>query len=154
MSLEISIESSSLTKNQKKIVNAIYNELKETITDLIEEFKTVDVDNISIEDVSKKVFIIISQCIKIIEKVKVNQKKLSGADKKQIVLELGKIVLKTEIPDDNVTSIIIPIYDAVAEEILETIIDVSSQVNTEVKKGCGIIFNKLKEKMSNCLHKI
>lgn len=154
MSLEISIESSSLTKNQKKIVNAIYNELKETITDLIEEFKTVDVDNISIEDVSKKVFIIISQCIKIIEKVKVNQKKLSGADKKQIVLELGKIVLKTEIPDDNVTSIIIPLYDAMAEEILETIIDVSSQVNTEVKKGCGIIFNKLKEKMSNCLHKI
>jgi len=154
MSLQISIESSSLTKTQKQIVQVVYNELKNVIMELINDLKQIDVENIYIEDISKKIFIIISQSIKIVEKTKVNNKKLEGADKKQIVLELGKIVLYTEIPDTNITSVIIPIYDTIAEEILETIIDVSSQVNTEVKKGCGIIFSKIKEKINKCVQKI
>lgn len=151
MSLVVSIETSSLTKNQKEIVKVIYNELKNIVLELINEIKDTDIDNISVEDITKKIFIIISQSIKIVEKTKVNNNKLDGADKKQIVLELGKILLVTEIPDKNVTDIIIPIYDAVAEEILETIIDVSSQVNTEIKKGCGVLLTKIKEKLSQCI---
>ena len=86
MSLEITIESSSLTKDQKVIVKAIYNELKTLILDVINELKHMDPECISIEDISKKIFIIISQCIKLVEKTKVNNKSLQGADKKQIVL--------------------------------------------------------------------
>ena len=144
MSLQITLESSSLTKYQKQIVNVIYSELKQIISELIDELKELNIDDISVEEISKTIFIIISQCIKIVEKTKVNNKNLDGADKKQIVLELGKIVLYTEISDTNITSVIIPIYDTIAEDILETIVDVSSQVNTEVKKGCGIILDKLK----------
>ena len=151
MSLEITIESSSLTKDQKVIVKAIYNELKTLILDVINELKHMDSECISVEDISKKIFIIISQCIKLVEKTKVNNESLQGADKKQIVLELGKIVIITEVPDKNITDTIVPIYDAVAEEILETIIDVTSHVNTEVKKGCGILFTKIKEKISACI---
>jgi hypothetical protein len=152
MSLEVTIESSSLTKYQKQIVKVVYTELKNNILEVIEEIKQMDPNNISIEEISKKILIIISQCIKIIEKTKVNKKPLEGADKKQIVLELGKITISTEIEDNNITSVILPIYDTVAEDILETIIDVSSHVNIEVKKGCAVLFTKIKHKLSQCLN--
>ena len=151
MTLEITIESSSLTKYQKQIVKVVYSELKNNISDVIDEIKQLNPDNISIEDLTKKILIIISQCIKIIEKTKVNRQNLEGADKKQIVLELGKIILITEIEDTNITSVIVPIYDTISEEILETIIDVSSHVNIEVKKGCTVLFTKIKHNLNKCL---
>jgi len=151
MSLIVTIDNYSLTDYQKLIVKVVYDEIKPMIASIIEEFKQIDIEHVSPEDISKKIFVIISICIKIIEKTKVNNKKIDGSDKKQIVLELGKIIINTEIDNTSITSVINPIYDALAEEVLETLIDVSSNVNTEVKKGCLVLFVKLKEKLSQCL---
>ena len=151
MSLQVTIESSSLTPYQKTIVQVVYTELKNQLMTIINEIKEINIEAISVEDISKYIFIIISKCIKLVEKTKVNNKKLSGSDKKQIVLELGKIAIYTEIDNESITEIIIPIYDTVAEEILETIIDVSSHVNTEVRKGCLQLFNKIKHNILGCL---
>lgn len=151
MSLIVTIENYSLTDYQKQIVKVVYDEIKPMIISIIEEFKQMDIDHVSPEDISKNIFVIISTCIKIIEKTKVNNKNIDGSDKKQIVLELGKIIINTEIDNTSITNIINPIYDALAEEILETLIDVSSHVNTEVKKGCLVLFVKIKEKLSQCL---
>ena len=151
MSLIINIDNYSLTDYQKSIVKAVYDEIKPLIISVIEELKNIDVENVKVENLSKHIFVIITMCIKIIEKTKVNNKKIDGSDKKQIVLELGKIIINTEIDNTAITNDINPIYDALAEEVLETVIDVSSHVNTEVKKGCTIMFVKLKEKLSQCL---
>jgi|TARA_B110000211_G_C14048785_1_gene540222 hypothetical protein len=151
MSLIVTIENYSLTDYQKQIVKVVYDEIKPMILSVIEELKNINVDNVSPEYISKNIFVIISTCIKIIEKTKVNNKNIDGSDKKQIVLELGKIIINTEIDNTSITNIINPIYDALAEEILETLIDVSSHVNTEVKKGCLVLFVKIKEKLSQCL---
>ena len=151
MSLIINIENYSLTEYQKQIVKVVYDEIKPLILSIIEELKKIDINNVLPEDISKYIFIIVSTCIKIIEKTKVNNKKIDGGDKKQIVLELGKIIINTEIDNTAITDIINPIYDTLAEDVLETVIDVSSQVNTEVKKGCLIMFVKLKEKLSQCI---
>ena len=151
MSLQVTIESSSLTPYQKTIVKVVYTELKKQLMTIINEIKEINIEAIEVEDISKYIFIIISKCIKLVEQTKVNNKKLSGADKKQIVLELGKIVIYTEIDNDSITEIIIPIYDTVAEDILETIIDVSSHVNTEVRKGCLCLFTKIKHNLAGCL---
>jgi|TARA_B110000902_G_C14070245_1_gene498998 hypothetical protein len=151
MSLIVNIENYSLTEYQKQIVKVVYDEIKPVILSIIEELKQIDINNVSPEDISKKIFIIVTTCIKIIEKTKVNNKKIDGGDKKQIVLELGKIIINTEIDNTSITDIINPIYDTLAEDVLETVIDVSSQVNTEVKKGCLIMFVKLKEKISQCI---
>jgi hypothetical protein len=153
MSLIVTIENYSLTDYQKQIVKVVYDEIKPMISSIIEEFKEMDIEHVSPEDISKKIFVIISTCIKIIEKTKVNNKKIEGSDKKQIVLELGKIIINTEIDNASITDVINPIYDSLAEEVLETLIDVSSHVNTEVKKGCLVLFVNLKEKLSQCLHK-
>ena len=151
MSLIVTIENYSLTDYQKQIVKVVYDEIKPMISSIIDEFKQMNIENVSPEDISKKIFVIISTCIKIIEKTKVNNKKIEGSDKKQIVLELGKIIINTEIDNTSITDVINPIYDALAEEVLETLIDVSSHVNTEVKKGCLVLFVNLKEKLSQCL---
>ena len=151
MSLIVTIENYSLTDYQKQIVKVVYDEIKPMIISIINEFKQMDIDHVSPEDISKKIFVIISTCIKILEKTKVNNKKIEGSDKKQIVLELGKIIINTEIDNTAITDVINPIYDTLAEEVLETLIDVSSHVNTEVKKGCVVLFVRLKEKLSQCL---
>ena len=151
MSLIVTIENYSLTEYQKQIVKVVYDEIKPMIISIINEFKQMDIDHVSPEDISKKIFVIISTCIKILEKTKVNNKKIKGSDKKQIVLELGKIIINTEIDNTAITDVINPIYDTLAEEVLETLIDVSSHVNTEVKKGCVVLFVRLKEKLSQCL---
>lgn len=153
MSLNIQIESSSLTPSQKKIVSVIYIELKKNLITIIDSLKDLDIENIAIEDISKQMFVIISHSIKLVEKTKVNNKKIYGSDKKQIVLELGKILINTEINNTDITDIINPIYDTISEEILETIIDVSSHVNTNVKKGCMFLFNILKQKISVCFNR-
>ena len=151
MSLIVTIENYSLTDYQKQIVKVVYDEIKPMIISIIEEFKQMDIDHVSPEDISKNIFVIISTCIKILEKTKVNNKKIEGSDKKQIVLELGKIIINTEIDNTSITDVINPIYDTLAEDVLETLIDVSSHVNTEVKKGCLVLFVRLKEKLSQCL---
>ena len=151
MSLIVTIENYSLTDYQKQIVKVVYDEIKPMIISIIEEFKQMDIDHVSPEDISKNIFVIISTCIKILEKTKVNNKKIEGSDKKQIVLELGKIIINTEIDNTAITDVINPIYDTLAEDVLETLIDVSSHVNTEVKKGCLVLFVRLKEKLSQCL---
>ena len=151
MSLIVTIENYSLTDYQKQIVKVVYDEIKPMISSIIDEFKEMDIEHVSPEDISKKIFVIISTCIKIIEKTKVINKKIEGSDKKQIVLELGKIIINTEIDNASITDVINPIYDSLAEEVLETLIDVSSHVNTEVKKGCLVLFVNLKEKLSQCL---
>ena len=151
MSLIVTIENYSLTDYQKQIVKVVYDEIKPMIISIIEEFKQMDIDHVSPEYISKNIFVIISTCIKILEKTKVNNKKIEGSDKKQIVLELGKIIINTEIDNTAITDVINPIYDTLAEDVLETLIDVSSHVNTEVKKGCLVLFVRLKEKLSQCL---
>ena len=108
-------------------------------------------ENVAFDELSKNIFMIVTTCIKIIEKTKVNNKKIDGSDKKQIVLELGRIIINTEIDNTSNTDVINPVYDTLSEEVLETVIDVSSHVNTNVKKGCLILFVRLKEKLSLCL---
>mgnify|MGYP006090368369 CR=1 FL=1 len=151
MSLIINIENYSLTEYQKSIVKAIYDEIKPLIISVIDDLKKIDLENVAIEELSKNIFMIVTICIKIIEKTKVNNKKIGGSDKKQIVLELGRIIINTEIDNTSITDVINPVYDTLAEEVLETVIDVSSHVNTKVKKGCLILFVRLKEKLSQCL---
>ena len=69
MSLIVTIENYSLTDYQKQIVKVVYDEIKPMILSVIEELKNINVDNVSPEYISKNIFVIISTCIKIIEKL-------------------------------------------------------------------------------------
>jgi hypothetical protein len=76
-----------------------------------------------------KITMMLGQIIKEIETVKICGKVPTGSDKKAIVIQLGDIILK----EINQPEIII-IYHIIADQTLETIIDVSKVVNVYVKE--------------------
>ena len=72
-----------------------------------------------------------------------NDKKIAGSSKKGAVIELGRLLIKQVIHDDKLKQTILPIYDLVAEQTLEAIIDVSHVVNTKMKEATSSCFDWL-----------
>ena len=66
----------------------------------------------------------IAQVIKEIEHVKINGNTPTGTNKKAVVIELGRILIK-EINEPD----IVMVYNIIAEQIIESMIDVSKSVN-------------------------
>ena len=131
--VEITIETSSLTKQQKAVVLQVYNKVRENLNKIINA-----VSNDS--DPTKNIFELVCYSIKIIEKVKINRKTLSGEEKKLIVLELIRVTIHSEVKNVELRNNIIRLYDLSGEAILENVIDVSRNVNIGIKKGCNKLF--------------
>ena len=66
--------------------------------------------------------------IKFIEDVKVNGNTLTGDNKKQIVIYLGRNLLNDVLPDDHKATVL-AIFDTTAETALESMIDVANNIN-------------------------
>lgn len=138
--LTITINKSNLNSNQKAILNKIYIRMKEEIDSLISIFNNNNPNKENNSEIVNVVIRIVCICIKYLEKVKINKKPLNGEDKKLIALELGKIVIKNEITDNEIKDVILSTYELSAEPVLEGIIDVSKEVNTFIKKNYKKIF--------------
>ena len=134
--MEIILNESNLTKQQKVVLQKVYIKSKENIITI---FENINKDSDALE-ISNSLFKIICLIIKIIEKVKLNRKKLSGEEKKMIVLELIRISILSEIDDKVTQTIILNAYDMSAESILETVLDLSRNVNISLNKGLSNLF--------------
>ena len=64
--------------------------------------------------------------MKKVEDLQVDGNKLSGADKKKVVLEAGKQLLSSKLIND---STILELYNTLAEQTIEAMIDMSRGVN-------------------------
>jgi hypothetical protein len=60
-----------------------------------------------------------------------------GKDKKEITLELGRILIKDVVKEDEKRVILLMIYDSISEQLLETMVDVSHHLNIKVKELTG-----------------
>ena len=134
--MEITLNETDLTKQQKAILEKVYINTKSNITSI---FKNLNQDS-DIADISNSLFKIICLVVKTIEKVKLNKKKLTGEEKKIIVLTLIRISITSEIDNDAKKKIILNIYDMSSESILETLIDVTQNVNVTLKRGFSKLF--------------
>ena len=114
------ISISNLSEDQKKLAKYIYDSAKQSI----QSFMSDNSLNNTI-----KITMMLGQIIKQIETVKICGKAPTGSDKKAIVIQIGHILLK----EINQPEIVI-IYDIIADQTLETIIDVSKVVNVYVKE--------------------
>lgn len=115
--------SESLTENQKKIASIIYDSTKNAI-------KSVLLDN-SVNNIMK-ITLMIGKTIQQIENVKINEKTPTGKDKKAVAIQLGRILIKEMVPNNE----ILVMYDLMADSTLEVMIDVSKVVNVEIIKCC------------------
>ena len=129
------ITESSLSEDQKKLATSIYETIKAAIKEFISD------PNISeIIKITKT----IAKLVKELENAKVDGKEPSGADKKAVAIQLGRILIKELITIDSLDTNILMVYDVIAEPTLENMIEVSKVVNVVVQKvvtKCGPSFN-------------
>ncbi len=117
------ISESSLTDEQKKLATTIYDSVKLALQDFISD---PNVNN------TVKITKTIGQVIKHLENSNIDGKIPSGADKKAVAIQLGRILIKEVTPDDKGEAEILVVYDLIAEPTLEAMIEVSKVVNVAV----------------------
>ena len=126
--VQLVLEDNRLTAEQKKIVSLIYDKAKESVETILTASNVAD---------AIKITQTIATVIKLLEMVTFNNAKIAGGDKKQIALELTRDLIKDIIKDDSIKANIIAMYDMVAEQTLETLIDVSRTLNVEIQKAAS-----------------
>jgi len=130
------ISESGLSEDQKKLASHIYDLTKKSIQSFISD---------SSFNNAIKITMTIGQVIKQLENVKIDGKAPTGADKKVVAIQLGRILIKEITPDDKEVEIFI-LYDTIAGPTLEAMIDVSKVVNVqEITKCCPKILDVFKK---------
>ena len=131
------IATSSLSEEQQKLAKFMYDSVKQVVQNYIS-------DN-SINN-TIKITMTLGQAIKQMENIKINGKVPTGADKKAIVIQMCRILIK-EITNEPE---ILMIYDIIAEQTLEVMIDTSKIVNVRIQEMtvcCPNISNLFKRKV-------
>ena len=130
----ISIDSDieKCTEEQKNIIIQIYSNAKETVETIA-----------AISELSDMVKIVkmIGGIIKLLETATYNNAKISGKNKKHIAIVLTKKLLQNCLQSqsihNNIYDGIMQIYDSVSEQVLETMVDVSRNVNIAVQEAAS-----------------
>jgi hypothetical protein len=114
-------DSDALTKEQKEILSVVFEKVKASVESIMID---MDLSN------HIKIMQIISAVIKIVEGLTVMKKTISGIDKKVVALACGRKCIK--MMKDHLDMLLL--YDAIAEPAMETMIDVSRNLNVNVKE--------------------
>ena len=134
------ISESSLTEDQKNLASQIYESVKTSLQSFISD---PNVNN------TIKITKTIGQVIKQLENTTMNGKAPSGSDKKAVAIQLGRILIKEVTPDDKGEAEILMVYDLIAEQTLEAMIEVSKVVNVAIQeittKCCPGLFTLFKK---------
>ena len=117
-----------LDKEGEHIVSLVYDEAKVAAEPILHDA------NLS---VSVKVTKLLAALMKIMEKTHVNGSKIPGLKKKAVVLYLLRQLMKDVVDDIPVQSYLISKAEAIGESLLETLADISRNVNIpEVATTC------------------
>jgi hypothetical protein len=124
------ISESSLTKEQKELASLIYDSTKAAIQSFIND---ASLNN------TVKITKTLGQVIKQLESPSVGSGGVvpTGADKKAVAIQLGRILIKEVMPDDKGEREVLMVYDLIAEPTLEAMIDVSRVVNVAVQEAAA-----------------
>jgi hypothetical protein len=119
------VTESSLSEDQKKLASSIYESVKKAIESFIND---PDLNN------TIKITKTLGQVIKQLESTKVEGNLITGADKKAVAIQLGRILIREVMPDDKGEVEVLMVYDLIAEPTLEAMIDVSKVVNVAIQE--------------------
>jgi hypothetical protein len=119
------ISESTLTDEQKKLANLIYDSTKAALQGFIND---ASLNN------TVKITKTLGQVIKQLERATIDGAIPSGKDKKAVAIHLGRILIKEVMPDENGEREVLMVYDLIAEPTLEAMIEVSRVVNVAVQE--------------------
>jgi|UniRef100_A0A6C0BIA6 hypothetical protein len=126
-------DADALTKEQKEILSVVFEKVKASVESIM---INMDLSN------HIKIMQIISAVIKIVEGLTVMKKTISGVDKKAIALACGRKCIK--MMKNHLDMLLL--YDMIAESVMETMIDVSRNLNVkEVGDCCMGLFSLFKK---------
>lgn len=125
-------ESNALTKEQKEILSVVFEKVKASVESIMID---MDLSN------HIKIMQIISSVIKIVEGLTVMKKTISGIDKKVVALACGRKCIK--MMKDHLDMLLL--YDMIAETAMETMIDVSRNLNVNGAECCMGLFSLFKK---------
>lgn len=114
---------SLISSDNKTIAESLY----ESGVKIFNEMKTDDINETLI------ITTLISELIKLIEPMILNKKPLTGTNKKNIVLYVGRKILNNTLEGEH-KLLVLNLYDLTAEPILEQMVNVSKNVNIIIKK--------------------
>lgn len=132
---------SNLTAFQKAIIKKIYKVSTSTIQEVVDTPQIAD---------ALVVTIAIGNLVKLIETININNKPLSGKNKKQIVLYLGRLLLTDLLPESGNKANILGSYDLLAEPILEKLIDVGKNIKVIAKDKVEDIMDNVAQNSGGC----
>lgn len=108
-----------LTAVQKAAVAAVIGTMKETATSILADTSALAVT------------VLLGKLVKAVEGLSISGARLAGADKKAVVLEVGKQLIAEVVPAEQ-RGIVLSIYELAAEPTLEAMVDVSRTLNIGV----------------------
>lgn len=117
---------SVLNEEQKKILGFVYDSSKGFATDILNHPSMAN---------ALKITQLMGNIMKLLENLSFNGKKISGSTKKAVAIELGRNLIRDLIPNQEVKTTILTMYDMMADQLLETLVDVSQHVNTAIKEA-------------------
>jgi len=120
------VDEQKYTEEQLEIIALIYAKAKEIAETIIQ----MDIPS------AMKVSKMIAEMIKLLEGITIHNKKISGKTKKHIAITLSRnLICKTA--DESSKDKILSAFDDIADQMLETLIDVSRNVNVqEIASSC------------------
>jgi hypothetical protein len=120
------VDEQKYTEEQLEIIALIYAKAKEIAETIVQ----MDIPS------AMKVSKMIAEMIKLLEGITIHNKKISGKTKKHIAITLSRnLICKTA--DESSKDKILSAFDDIADQMLETLIDVSRNVNVqEITSSC------------------
>lgn len=107
-----------LTHLQRAAITAVISAIEEASREIL-------AGNVS---PALNVTILLGKLVKAVENISVEGAKLRGADKKIVVLEVGKQLIRRLVPEEQ-RATVLSVYEMAAEPVLDTLVDVSRNVN-------------------------
>lgn len=116
-----------LTEEQQKILHFVYDSAKGVCADRLNQDLPA----------AMKITQLVAEIMKLMESLSFGGKPITGATKKSVAIELGRTMIRDLLHDATLISVLLPLYDTMAEPLLETMIDVSQHVNVAVKNAAA-----------------
>jgi hypothetical protein len=112
----VALAADGLSAVQKAAVSAIIASMKESAAGILADQSALSVT------------VLLGKLVKAVEGLSISGAKLAGADKKAVVLEVGKQLISEVVPAEQ-RPIVLSIYELAAEPTLEAMVDVSRTLN-------------------------
>ncbi len=131
---EIEVCDDSLTSVQKKVIAIVYDKAKEAVETIISDQSL---------DTILKVTLMLGQIIKLLENITLDGNKIQGDIKKQVAIELGRLLIKDLVQEEPRRTTILGLYDLLADKTLETMVGVSKVLNVAVQNAVSDVVEEV-----------